>query len=99
MSDIVEEKKVKILVVLDRARSPAAVGYISEHSGIEEPYKLLEELEKDGLVKRTPPSDWSSAGEPRFEFAPGAKKILQEITANKLIQLIEKRPKSVDRAW
>jgi len=93
VSEIIEEKKVKVLVALDRAKSPAALGYISEHSGVEEPYELLEQLEKVGLVRRAPPSDWSPAGEPRFELARGAKKTLQKLIAKRLVQLIQKRPK------
>ena len=92
MSEIIEEKKVKVLVALDRAKSPAALGYISEHSGVEEPYELLEQLEKVGLVRRAPPSDWSPAGEPRFELTPRPRKTLQKLIANRLMQLIEKRP-------
>jgi len=91
VSDILEEKKLKMLVALHRAKGLAPLGYITEHSGVEEPYELLEQLEKNGLVRRAPPSDWSPAGEPRFELAPSAKKMLQKLIANRLLQLIEVR--------
>lgn len=97
LSDIIEEKKVKVLVALDRARGPAPLGYIRVSSGVEEPYELLEELEKDGLVRRALPSNWSPAGEPRFELAPRARKTLQKLIGDRLnqliIQLIQKRSK------
>ena len=91
VSDIIEEKEIKVLVALNRAKSPACLGYITEHSGVEEPYELLEQLEKRGLVIRAPPSDWSSAGEPRFELAPRAKKMLRKLIADRLLHVIEVR--------
>ncbi len=89
LSDIIEEKKLKVLVAVDRARGPAPLGYITEHSGAEEPYELLEQLEREGLVRRSPPSAWSSAGEPRFELEPRTKRILRKLIADKIVQLIE----------
>lgn len=91
MSDIIEEKKLKVLVALDRAKSPAPLGYVTKHTGVEEPYELLEQLEKDGLVRRALPNDSSPAGEPRFELAPRAKKMLQKLIAKRLLQIIEVR--------
>jgi len=91
VSSIIEEKKVKIIMALDRARSPAPVGYISKKSGVENPLELLRQLEEDGIVCCPPSSSWSPTNSPQFELTPKAKKLLQQLIATRLEQLIEAR--------
>jgi len=91
MLNIIQEKKVKIVLALDQAKSPAPIGYISKKSGIENPRELLQQLEKDGIVSRLPSSSWSPTNAPQFELAPKAKKLLQQLMATRLEQLIEAR--------
>jgi len=91
MSNIIQEKKVKIVLALDQAKSPAPVGYISKKSGIENPIELLQQLEKDGIVSRLTSSSWSPTNAPQFELTPKAKKLLQQLIATRLEQLIEAR--------
>ncbi len=66
----------KILTVLAFAKSPAPLGYISLHTGIKEPLKILEKLEEEGLVRRSPSSTWSCSRDPNFEIACAAQKQL-----------------------
>jgi hypothetical protein len=89
MSDIIEMKKVQVLMALDRANSPAPMEYISERSDVEDPYELLVELQKDGLVRQVEPSTWSPSGSPQFELAPNAKELLEQFVARKLLQAVE----------
>jgi len=91
MSNIIQEKKVKIILALDQAKSPAPIGYISRKSGIENPLELLLQLEEDDIVYRLPSNSWSPSNAPQFELAPKAKKLLQQLIATRLEQIIEVR--------
>jgi len=59
----------KILLALIKARGPAPLDYISLHSGIKEPLKLLVKMEKMSLVHRVPSSTWSCCMDPMYEIA------------------------------
>jgi hypothetical protein len=72
-----EDKKIKkILLVLALAKSPAPLDYISLHTGIEEPYEILERMEEGGLVRRSPPMRWSCSMVPMYEITPATQKEL-----------------------
>ena len=71
------EEKVRIILALNRTSGAAPLGYISKYSGIDEPYELLQQLEKDGLVCRTQPSSWSASLMPLFELTNKARDFLQ----------------------
>ncbi|MEM2873579.1 MAG: hypothetical protein QXD82_05360 [Nitrososphaerales archaeon] len=68
----------KILRVLDRAKTPVPLGYISLHTGIEEPLEILEKMRKNGLVKKSPSSSWSCCMDPMYEIVPKVKKGLHQ---------------------
>ena len=89
MSKIVTEDKAKILLALNKAKGAAPIGYISKHSGIKDPCELLQQLEKDGLVCRLPPSLWCPSLNPLFELTGEAKKLLQQAINGGLQQLID----------
>ena len=78
MSIINEKSKIKIIFALDKATGAAPMGYISKHSGIEDPIKLLRQLEKDGLVRQLPPGLWNPSLNPLFELTGKAKKLLKQ---------------------
>jgi len=63
----------KILIVLARANSPAPLGYISLHTGIKEPLKILRKMEEAGLVHQSPSSSWSCCMGPMFEITSVAR--------------------------
>jgi len=88
MSDI-EENKVKVILALDQAKGPAPIGYISHKTGIDNPRELLRQLEEDGIIQRLPFNSWSPSGAPQFELTAKAKKLLQQLIATRLEQLIE----------
>jgi hypothetical protein len=50
------EQIKKILLILDRAKTPVPLGYISLHTGIEEPLEILEKMRENNLVNISPPS-------------------------------------------
>lgn len=79
-----ERKMIKILQVLDRASSACPLGYISLHTNVVEPLKIMEALEKEGYVRRCPCDDWSPSRYPLFEITPKACKELRQIEANVL---------------
>ena len=89
MSDILEENEVKIVLALDKAKGSAPIGYISQKSGIENPHELLQQLEQGGIVCRVPSSSWSPTNQPQYELTNKAKKLLQQLIATRLEQLIE----------
>jgi len=79
-SDIENERIKKILLVLDRAESPAPLDYISFYTGIKELLETLEKMEKEkGLVRRTLPSCWSCSMDPMYEITPKTRKELSSI--------------------
>ena len=68
------EKVERILLVLERAKSPVPLGYISLHTGIKEPLGILRKMEESCLVRRSPSSQglvptWSCSRDPMFEIA------------------------------
>ncbi len=91
MANIIEEKKVKIILALDQAKGPAPIGYISRKSAIEDPLELLQQLEEDGIVCCLPSNSWSPSNAPQFELTAKARKFLQQLIATRLEQLIEAR--------
>ncbi|MCP8313043.1 MAG: hypothetical protein H3Z53_01540 [archaeon] len=79
-SDIENGQIKKILLILDRAKSPAPLDYISFHTGIKEPLEILEKMEEEkGLVRRSLPSCWSCSMDPMYEITPKTKKELCSI--------------------
>jgi hypothetical protein len=55
----------------------------------ENPCIHLTQLEQDGTVQRCMPSTRSSTLEPRYELPTKTKKLLQQLTATRLEQLIQ----------
>jgi len=74
-----EKKMIKILQVLDRASCCCPLGYISLHTNIVEPLKLLEALEEEGYVHRAEVDSWSPSNHPRFEITPKARQELRHV--------------------
>lgn len=79
-----ERQMIKILQVLDRASGYCPLGYISLHTNIAEPLKLLEALEKEGYVSRGECDSWSPTNYPQFEITAKACQELRQIEANVL---------------
>ncbi|MEM3041007.1 MAG: hypothetical protein QXG97_03145, partial [Nitrososphaerota archaeon] len=67
------------LLVLALAKSPAPLDYISLHTGIEEPHEILEKMEEEGLVRRSPPASWSCSMVPMYEITPTTQKELPHV--------------------
>ncbi|MGQ9719039.1 MAG: hypothetical protein ACUVWK_04275 [Nitrososphaerales archaeon] len=74
--DVESEKIRKILLVLDRAKSPVTLDYIFLHTDIKEPLGILERMREEGLVCRTHPSKWSCSMDPMYEIKPMTRKEL-----------------------
>lgn len=80
-----EQKMIKILQVLDRASGGACpLGYISLHTNIVDPLKLLEALEEEGYCRKCPVSGWSPTGYPKFEITPKGRSALRELETEML---------------
>ena len=88
MSNIVGEKKIKIILALEQAKGAAPGGYIAQKSGIDDPSELLRQLEEDGAVCRLPSDSWSASNAPQYQLTSKAKKLLQQLVATQLEQLI-----------
>jgi len=74
-----EKKMIKILQVLDRASCACPLGYISLHTNIVEPLKLMETLEREGYVCRCGWDNWSPSKYPMFEITPKAREELRQM--------------------
>lgn len=79
-----KEKIIKILQTLDRASSPCPLRYLSLHTNIIEPFKIMEAMEGEGYCRCYKGSDWSPSGSPMFEITPKGKKELRAIEASVL---------------
>lgn len=88
MLNIIGEKKVKIILTMDRINGPAPVHYISQKSGVESAQELLRQLEADGVVSRTQPISESMSKAVQYELTSRAKKLLHQLVAAQLEQLI-----------
>ncbi len=93
--DNLEERKTRIILALNEAKSAAPVGYICQRCGIDEtcenPCRNLRQLEDDGIIQRVSPSTWSASREPQYELPAKTKKLLQQMVATRLEQLIQVR--------
>jgi hypothetical protein len=93
--DNLEERKIRIILALNEAKSAAPVGYICQRCGIDEtcenPCRNLRQLEDDGIIQRVSPSTWSASREPQYELPAKTKKLLQQMVATRLEQLIQVR--------
>jgi len=94
MSNIIGEKKVKIILTMDQTKGPAPVHYISQKSGVENAEELLHMLEQDGVVSRAPPISESMSNAPQYELTHRAKRLLQQLVATQLEELIA-RPQAI----
>lgn len=79
-----EKKMIKILQVLDRASSYCPLGYISLHTNIIEPLKIMDILEKEGYVHRRKWDGWSPSNYPQFEITPKARQEIRKLEADVL---------------
>lgn len=88
-----EERKTRIILALDEAKSAAPVAYICQRCGIDEtcetPCRNLLQLEDDGVVQRAPLNTWSPSHDPQYELPSKMKKHLQQMVAARLEQLIQ----------
>jgi DNA-binding IclR family transcriptional regulator len=79
-----EKKIIEILQVLDRTSACCPLGYISMHTNIAMPLKIMEALAEEGYVRRhQKDSDWSPQG-PLFEITTKARQELRKLEANVL---------------
>ena len=76
MLDSVDDQGKKILLILALAKSAVPLNYVSSHTGIKEPLKILEKMEKVGLVHRFSSSSWSCNMGPMFEITPKTREEL-----------------------
>ncbi|MDH5362224.1 MAG: hypothetical protein OEW84_02805 [Aigarchaeota archaeon] len=84
-----EKKMIKILQVLDRASCFCPLGYVSLHTNIVEPLKILEALEEKGYVRRCECDDSKSVQispsyYPMFEISPRGRQELRQMETNVL---------------
>jgi hypothetical protein len=90
-----EEKKVRIILALGEAKNGAPVQYVCERCGMddtcENPCRHLTQLEEDGMVRRLSPSTWSPSLDPKYELSSRTRKLLQQMIATRLEQLIQVR--------
>ena len=93
--DNLEERKTRIILALNEAKNAAPVGYICQRCGLDEtcetPCRNLTQLEEDGIIQRAHPSTWSPSLEPQYELPIKTKKLLQQMIATRLEQLIQMR--------
>jgi hypothetical protein len=66
----------KVLITLALANTPAPLGYIADHTGINDPRPIVERLEARGWVRRCPSARWSCSQHPQFEVRPEIRKEL-----------------------
>jgi hypothetical protein len=90
-----EERKTRIILALNEAKSAAPVAYICQRCGIdgtcETPCRNLRQLEADGIIQRASPSTWSASREPQYELPAKTRRLLQQMVATRLEQLIQAR--------
>lgn len=79
MISMENEQIKKILLILDRAKTPVPLGYILLHTGIKEPLEILEKMRENNLVHRSSPSSWSCCMDPMYEITPKAQRELHSI--------------------
>jgi hypothetical protein len=84
-SGIENEQIKKILITLALAKSPVPLEYISLHTGIKEPLKILKKMEEKGLIRQAPPLGWSCCLDPMHEITPKTKKELFKLTIKNTI--------------
>jgi hypothetical protein len=84
-SGMESEQIKKILITLAIAKSPVPLEYISLHTGIKEPLKILKKMEERGLVRKTPSLGWSCCLDPMHEITPKTKKELLNLTVKNAI--------------
>lgn len=88
MSNIIAEKKVKIVLALDKINGAAPVHYLSQKSGVEDAQELLQLLEKEGIVSRASPISESMSTAVQYQLTHKAKTLLQQLVTTQLEQLI-----------
>ncbi len=90
-----EEKKIRIMLALEEAKNAAPVGYICQKCGMDDtcdsPCRHLSQLEQDGLIQRLSPSGWSASLEPKYELPGKTKRLLQQLIARRLEEIIKVR--------
>ena len=88
MSNIIGEKKAKIVLEMDRMNCPAPVHHICRKCGVENSEELLRQLEQDGIIGRASPISESMSNVVQYVLTTEAKNQLQQLVANQLEQLI-----------
>jgi hypothetical protein len=89
-----EKKIVNILQLLDRASCCCPLGYISLHTNIAEPLRIIEALKAEGYVRRSKNCDWSLSSSPMFEITPKARQELRQLESQVLqipLQLVAQK--------
>ncbi len=88
MSNIIGEKKVKIVLAMDRINGPVPVHYVCEKCGVENGEELLRQLEQDGIVSRAQPISESMSNAVQYELTDKARRLLRQLVGTQLEQLI-----------
>jgi len=76
-----ERKMIKILEVLAKAGCFCPLGYISLHTNIVEPQKILNVLKEKGYVVCCTWNGWSPSNYPQFMITPNAIQELRRLEA------------------
>ncbi len=95
MSNIIVEKKIKIVLAMDRIGGPAPVHHICEKCGVENAEVLLRQLEQDGVINLAQPISESMSNAVQYELTNRAKNQLQQLFSSQLRQLIA-RPQVIE---
>lgn len=82
--------KVKVILTIDEMEEPVSAGDISWKSGVEKMHveELLRQLEKEDVVTKVPPLSESLSKVRFYKLTSRAKKLLQQLVATQLEELI-----------
>jgi DNA-binding MarR family transcriptional regulator len=82
--------KVKVILTIDEMGEPVSASDISWKSGVEktEVQEILRQLEQDDVVTKVPPLSESLSDVRFYKLTSRAKKLLQQLVATQLEELI-----------
>ena len=82
-------EEAKIIRVLDMAKGPAPIDYISQKSGINNLCGSLEILQQKGLVRRLFYEPYIMCISPQYELTSKAKKLIEQFISSRLEQFLK----------